>query len=54
MKKQMTYANNRKIPFVILIGEEEIKHQKVTLKNMQSGAQQTLPFAEAITLITAP
>ncbi|WP_373056441.1 histidine--tRNA ligase [Zunongwangia sp. H14] len=39
MKKQMNHANKRKIPFVVLAGEEEMKQQKFTLKNMKSGEQ---------------
>lgn len=40
MKKQMTYANNKNIPFVILVGESEIEEGLVSLKNMESGAQE--------------
>lgn len=39
MKKQMTYANANKIPFVALIGEEEMKNDLITLKDMQTGEQ---------------
>ncbi|MDT0678064.1 histidine--tRNA ligase [Autumnicola musiva] len=39
MKKQMNHANKREIPFVVLAGEEEIKQQQFTLKNMKSGEQ---------------
>jgi histidyl-tRNA synthetase len=42
MKKQMTYANNRKIPFVALVGEQEIRDGVVTLKEMESGQQEKL------------
>ena len=41
MKKQMSYANAKQIPFVALAGENEMKEGKITLKNMESG-QQTL------------
>jgi histidyl-tRNA synthetase len=39
MKKQMTYADSRKIPFVILAGEDEIKNGEATVKIMGSGNQ---------------
>ena len=42
MKKQMSYANAKQIPFVVLAGENEINAGKVTLKNMESGEQQML------------
>lgn len=42
MKKQMTYANNRQIPFVALVGAEEIREGVVTLKEMESGRQERL------------
>ena len=41
MKKQMSYANAKQIPFVALAGENEMNEGKITLKNMESG-QQTL------------
>ncbi|MUP36566.1 histidine--tRNA ligase [Labilibaculum euxinus] len=42
MKKQMTYANNKNIPFVILVGESEVEEGVVSLKNMESGDQEKL------------
>ncbi len=42
MKKQMSYANAKQIPFVVLAGENEMNEGKVTLKNMESGEQQML------------
>ena len=39
MKKQMSYANAKQIPFVVLAGDNEIAAQKVTLKNMETGEQ---------------
>ena len=44
MKKQMNYANRRNIPFVVIMGEEELKSEVFTLKNMVSGEQQKLEF----------
>ena len=51
MKKQMSYANAKKIPFVALVGENEMAEKKVTLKNMASGEQQLLAVEEAIDCI---
>lgn len=51
MKKQMTYADNNKIPYVAIIGEDEIKDNKITLKNMLSGEQQKLLLDECIQII---
>ena len=39
MQKQMKYANNRSIPYVILIGEKEMTNNSFVVKNMQSGEQ---------------
>lgn len=39
MKKQMTYANARAIPFVAIVGEDEMNVGKVALKDMESGEQ---------------
>lgn len=42
MKKQMKYANDKAIPYVVIIGEEELKKEKLMLKNMESGEQELL------------
>ena len=44
MKKQMNYANRREIPFVVLVGEEELTSNKFTLKDMNTGDQESLVF----------
>lgn len=46
MKKQMSYANAKHIPFVALAGENEIKEGKITLKNMETGEQQLFPLED--------
>jgi histidyl-tRNA synthetase len=48
MKKQMSYANAKQIPFVVLAGESEMAAQKVTLKNMETGEQQMVSPDELI------
>ena len=42
MKKQMDYANRKAVPYVAFIGENELKDNTVTLKNMADGSQETL------------
>ena len=51
MKKQMSYANAKQIPFVVLAGESEMAAQKVTLKNMETGEQQLVTTEELINAI---
>jgi histidyl-tRNA synthetase len=46
MKKQMSYADARKIPFVVLAGADEMNAQEVTLKNMLSGEQERLKLSD--------
>lgn len=48
MKKQMSYADACKIPYVLLIGEEEMQTGALTLKNMVSGEQNRLHAEELI------
>ncbi len=48
MKKQMTYANNKNIEFVAMVGDNEIAEEKVTLKNMETGDQSMLTFEEVL------
>lgn len=52
MKKQMAYANSKSIPFVVLVGENEINQGKVTLKNMITGDQQLVSAEELIAIVT--
>jgi histidyl-tRNA synthetase len=52
MKKQMSYANAKNIPFVAIIGETELAEQKVMLKNMNTGEQNLLSVEEVKSLIT--
>ena len=42
LKKQITYANKRSIPYVVLVGDEEMVANTFTLKNMSTGAQETV------------
>lgn len=51
MKKQMGYADSRSIPFVAIVGENEMAEGKMMLKDMRDGSQALLTLAEAITII---
>lgn len=46
MKRQMEYANRRSIPYVAIVGENELKEHKATIKNMLSGEQESVEFSE--------
>ena len=53
MKKQMGYANAKAIPYVVLVGENEMKDGKVMLKNMVTGEQQLVAPEEMVDMIKA-
>ena len=53
MKKQMSYANAKQIPFVVLAGENEMNEGKVTLKNMITGEQQMVSGDELEAIVKA-
>jgi len=56
MKKQLSYANSKAIPYVVLIGENEMNTGKLTVKNMTTGEQfetDTEHLIEKIKLITS-
>jgi histidyl-tRNA synthetase len=48
MKKQMGYANDKQIPYVIIIGDEEVSSELLSFKNMNSGEQQKLSISQII------
>lgn len=48
LKKQMTYADNKAIPYVLLIGSQEMESGMLNLKNMQTGEQESLKLEEVI------
>lgn len=51
MKKQMSYANANGIPFVAIVGENEMAENKINLKNMLTGEQQLVSADELIALL---
>ncbi|HEK20041.1 MAG TPA: histidine--tRNA ligase [Bacteroidetes bacterium] len=48
IKKQMDYANSKQIPFVVIIGSEEIQTGLLSLKNMLTGEQEKLTAAAVL------
>lgn len=51
MKKQMGYADTKKIPFVAIVGETEMEERKINLKNMITGEQKPATLEELIDLL---
>jgi histidyl-tRNA synthetase len=51
MKKQMSYADNKQIPFVAIVGSDEMAAEKVMLKNMQTGEQRQIELNDLIELL---
>ena len=48
MKKQMTYANNKGVQFVVMVGEDEMESGILSIKNMESGEQNNLNITDLI------
>lgn len=46
LKKQFVYAEKKNIPFLVFYGEKEIKEHHVTLKNLETGEQKTIPLSD--------
>ena len=53
LKKQLQYANNNDIPYVIIIGEEEVASKLYTLKDMETGIQEKLGINEIISKVSS-
>jgi histidyl-tRNA synthetase len=51
LKKQMKYADQKKIPLVLLVGEEEIKSNSYNLKHMKTGLQENVTVEQLIKII---
>jgi histidyl-tRNA synthetase len=52
IKKQMEYANNKQIPYTILIGSDEMQSGLLTFKNMETGEQEKLKAEEILNYIS--
>ncbi len=48
LKKQLDYANKKNIPYVIVIGQDEMKSGELTFRNMRTGEQQKLSLEEIL------
>ncbi|MPN29448.1 Histidine--tRNA ligase [bioreactor metagenome] len=53
LKKSLDYANKEKIPYVIIMGEEELKSQTVKLKDMMKAEEKNIPLGELIQYLEA-
>lgn len=53
MKKQMEYANRRGIPYVVIVGSQELESRAATVKDMRSGEQRQIPFEEVAAAVCA-
>ena len=53
LKKQLQYANNNNIPYVVIVGEEEIRSNLFTLKNMKDGSQKKLSIENILSKISS-
>lgn len=53
IQKQLKYANKKGIPFVAIIGDQELKNKTVTLKDMAKGAQETLSVSELVSKLSS-
>jgi histidyl-tRNA synthetase len=51
VKKQFDYANKKQIPYVIVVGSEEMQSHKLTLKNMATGEQQLLDMEAVVNIL---
>ena len=52
-RQKMSYADKLGVPYILLLGEDEITQGKVSLKNMATGEQELLPAGEAVGVILA-
>jgi histidyl-tRNA synthetase len=53
LPKQFKYADKQNIRYVAIIGSQEANDSSITIKNMESGEQQTIPQNEAVNFLLA-
>jgi histidyl-tRNA synthetase len=53
MKKQMNYADKKNIPFVVIIGQDEIEKDVLSVKNMKTGEQEEMRLTDFIMKVKA-
>lgn len=51
LSKQLKFASKKEVPWVVILGEEEIKKKKIVLKDMQASKQKTVSFKKALKII---
>jgi len=51
LRKQLEYANSLKFKYIVIVGEKEKQTEKVTLRNMETGEEKSLPIKDAVSLI---
>jgi len=51
LKKQLNYADQKKIPWVVLIGSTELEKEEFVLKNMNSGEQTPYPLSDLVAVL---
>ncbi len=51
MKKQMNYANKKNIPYVVLVGKNEMANNVLSVKDMKTGEQKAMPLQDLIALL---
>jgi histidyl-tRNA synthetase len=51
LKKQMSYADAKKIPYIIMAGEDEIKNNEITIKIMSSGEQKKIALNDLVPFV---
>jgi histidyl-tRNA synthetase len=51
MKKQFSYADDKQIPYVVIVGENEMKNKSFMLKNMKNGEQKEVKLDELIDIL---
>lgn len=52
LKKQFAYADNKRIPYVAIVGDEEIKNKYITLKDMTTGEQEKLELKDLVSKLS--
>lgn len=53
MKKKMAYADKINVPFAVIIGDDEVSEDKLTVKNLETGEQALCTIDEAVKLINS-
>ena len=51
LRKQLEYANSLKFKYIVIVGDKEKQTEKVTLRNMETGEEKTIPIKDAISIV---